>query len=136
MCSPKNILDVAHCNKNILDHYNVKENIYTKETRNLPLKLRNAKEERKKPTFNSSLGITSPQPSLQCTGFLGLCSHSARCVARESSFTTVVQPYNALSQVMVKRDSKLRKIRGTGFSWLKVIGLRSTGQVGCRVNHS
>ena len=27
-------------------------------------------------------------------------------------------------------------MRGTGLSWFGVIGFRSTGQVGCRVNHS
>ena len=47
-----------------------------------------------------------------------------------------VQPKEALSQEMYKRDSRLRVMRGTGFSWFGVMLLRSTGQLGCRVNHS
>ena len=47
-----------------------------------------------------------------------------------------VQPKEALSQEMYKRDSRLRVMRGTGLSWFGVMLLRSTGQLGCRVNHS
>jgi hypothetical protein len=51
-------------------------------------------------TFISSFGTTKPQPSSQCTGFLGLCSHSCRCAANISSFITAAQPYPTLSHVI------------------------------------
>ena len=90
----------------------------------------------KKPTPNSSFGMTSPQPASQWTGFFGLCSHSWRWVDSMSNLTCAVQPYDALSQAICSLDKRLRSIRGTGFSWLGVMGFLSTGHVGCLVNHS
>lgn len=47
-----------------------------------------------------------------------------------------MQPYGALSQLMQSRANRLRRIRATGRKLAAVMELRSTGQVGWRVNHS
>uniref|UniRef100_A0A6B0UNA3 Uncharacterized protein n=1 Tax=Ixodes ricinus TaxID=34613 RepID=A0A6B0UNA3_IXORI len=79
--------------------------------------------------------MTRPQPCSQGMGLLGLCSQASRCDARQSSFTMASQPNWALSQDICSRARRLRRMRGTGFSWAAVIDCRSTGHVCCRDSH-
>merc|ERR1719158_2383823 len=84
----------------------------------------------------SSLGTVSPHPWLQGTGFLGLCSHSFKCSARISSFTTTEHPYSSLSHLISSLLSKFLSILGTGLSSGTVMVLLSTGHVCCLFSHS
>lgn len=86
-------------------------------------------------TLSSSLGMTRPQPCSQGTGLLGLCSQDSLCDARQSSFTITLQPNWALSHDIWSRASKLRRMRGTGFSWAVVMDCLSTGHVCCWDSH-
>ena len=61
---------------------------------------------------NSSLGMNSSQPLSHCTGSFGLNWHSFRCEAKDSSLTTSSQPNWALSQIIVRRDRRFRRMRG------------------------
>jgi hypothetical protein len=47
-----------------------------------------------------------------------------------SNFTTLEQPNAALSHFIKSRDKRLRKMRGIGFNWFGIMGVRSTGHVG------
>lgn len=83
----------------------------------------------------SSLGMMKPQPFSQGNGLLGLNSHSSRWDCKASSFSTAGQPYNWLSQVMLRRLRRFRKMREER-RFDVVMGCLSTGQVGWRLSHS
>lgn len=87
-------------------------------------------------TLNSSFGITKPHPFSHGNGRFGLCSHSSRWLARASSLSTMGHPYSSLSQAMLRRERRLRRIRGTARKLAATMLLRSTGQVGWRDSHS
>ena len=52
-----------------------------------------------------------PHPFSQGTNLRGLKSHSVIWLAKLSSFSTAVQPEAEFSHAIVKRESKLRRIR-------------------------
>ena len=86
--------------------------------------------------FISSLGMMRLQPCSQVMGRLGLNSHSSRWATRASSLTSFWQPCTKLSHLMRSLASRLRRMRGAGSNWAAVMGVRSRGQVGCRLIHS
>ena len=100
----------------------------------------------------SSLGTVRPHPWEHGTGFLGLCSHSLRCMERVSSLTTTEHPYSSLSHLyhvtatwsshdlcyfyrISSRLSRFLSILGTGFNSAMDMDLLSTGQVCWRFSH-